>query len=177
PSMVPSTPPTGPIPTPGPEDQPLTPTGSDPQSGLGRHLGVVIGILVAVVLLLLLLLLLFLVLRHRRQGKRWTSTQRKADFQHPAGAVGPEPTDRGLQRRSRPAADAQEENLYAAVKDTQPEDGVEMDTQAAASEASQDVTYAQLHSLTLRREATEPPPSQEGPSPAEPSIYATLAIH
>nr|XP_034802277.2 leukocyte immunoglobulin-like receptor subfamily B member 1 isoform X3 [Pan paniscus] len=231
PSMVPSTPPTGPIPTPaGPEDQPLTPTGSDPQSGLGRHLGVVIGILVAVVLLLLLLLLLFLVLRHRRQGKRWTSTQRKADFQHPAGAVGPEPTDRGLQRRSSPAADAQEENLYAAVKDTQPEDGVEMDTQqsprdedpqavtyapakhsrprremasppsplseefldtkdrqaeedrqmdtqAAASEASQDVTYAQLHSLTLRREATEPPPSQEGASPAEPSIYATLAIH
>ncbi|XP_030859810.2 leukocyte immunoglobulin-like receptor subfamily B member 1 isoform X3 [Gorilla gorilla gorilla] len=213
----------------GPEDQPLTPTESDPQSGLGSHLGVVIGILVAVVLLLLLLLLLFLILRHQRQGKRWTWTQRKADFQHPAGAVGPEPKDRGLQRRSSPAADAQEENLYAAVKDTQPEDRVEMDTQsphnedpqavtyapvkhsrprretasppsslseefldtkdtqaeedrqmdtqAAASEASQDVTYAQLHSLTLRREATEPPPSQEGPSPAEPSIYATLAIH
>ncbi|XP_063656190.1 leukocyte immunoglobulin-like receptor subfamily B member 1 isoform X16 [Pan troglodytes] len=227
----------------GPEDQPHTPTGSDPQSapglgsgagtraaGLGRHLGVVIGILVAVVLLLLLLLLLFLVLRHRRQGKRWTSTQRKADFQHPAGAVGPEPTDRGLQRRSSPAADAQEENLYAAVKDTQPEDGVkldtresphdedpqavtyakvkhsrprremasppsplseefldtkdrqaeedrQMDTEPAASEAPQDVTYAQLNSLTLRWEAIEPPPSQEGPSPAVPSIYATLAIH
>nr|XP_024653417.1 leukocyte immunoglobulin-like receptor subfamily B member 1 isoform X4 [Macaca nemestrina] len=229
PSGSPSLPLTGPTPTPGPEDQSLNPTGSDPQSGLGRHLGVVTGVLVAFVLLLFLLLLLFLVLRHRRQGKRWTSAQRKADFQHPAGAVEPEPRDRGLQRRSSPAADTQEENLYAAVKDTQPEDGVEldsqsphdedpqavtyaqvkhsgprremtsppsplseefldtkdtqaeedrqMDTEAAASEDPQDVTYAQLQSLTLRREATEPPPPQEGEPPAEPSVYATLAIH
>ncbi|XP_011832754.1 PREDICTED: leukocyte immunoglobulin-like receptor subfamily B member 1 isoform X6 [Mandrillus leucophaeus] len=213
----------------GPEDQSLNPTGSDSQRGLGRHLGVVTSVLVAFVLLLFLLLLLFLVLRHRRQGKRWTSAQRKADFQHPAGAVEPEPRDRGLQRRSSPAADTQEENLYAAVKDTQPEDGVEldsrrphdedpqavtyaqvkhsgprremasppsplseefldtkdtqaeedrpMDTEAAASEDPQDVTYAQLQSLTLRREATEPPPTQEREPPAEPSVYATLAIH
>uniref|UniRef100_A0A096NXW9 Leukocyte immunoglobulin like receptor A2 n=1 Tax=Papio anubis TaxID=9555 RepID=A0A096NXW9_PAPAN len=124
----PSSPTTGPTSTCGPEDQPLTPTGSEPQSGLGRHLGVVTGVLVAFVLLLFLLLLLFLVLRHRRQGKRWTLAQRKADFQHPAGAVEPEPRDRGLQRRSSPAADTQEENLYAAVKDTQPEDGVELDS-------------------------------------------------
>uniref|UniRef100_A0A2K5KS45 Leukocyte immunoglobulin like receptor A2 n=1 Tax=Cercocebus atys TaxID=9531 RepID=A0A2K5KS45_CERAT len=178
PSGGPSSPTTGPTSTcAGPEDQPLTPTGSDPQSGLGRHLEVVTGILVAFVLLLFLLLLLFLVLRHRRQGKRWTSAQRKADFQHPAGAVEPEPRDRGLQRRSSPAAEAQEENLYAAVKDTQPEDGVELDSRAAASEDPQDVTYAQLQSLTLRREATEPPPTQERAPPVESSIYATLTIH
>ncbi|XP_077832053.1 leukocyte immunoglobulin-like receptor subfamily B member 1 isoform X28 [Macaca mulatta] len=228
PSGGPSSPTTGPTSTCGPEDQPLTPTGSAPQSGLGRHLGVVTGVLVAFVLLLFLLLL-FLVLRYRRQGKRWTSAQRKADFQHPAGAVEPEPRDRGLQRRSSPAADTQEENLYAAVKDTQPEDGVELDsqrphdedpqavtyarvkhsgprremasppsplseefldtkdtqaeedrqrdTEAAASEDPQDVTYAQLQSLTLRRETTEPPPSQERAPPVESSIYATLTIH
>ncbi|XP_054189492.1 leukocyte immunoglobulin-like receptor subfamily B member 4 isoform X33 [Homo sapiens] len=211
----------------GPEDQPLMPTGSVPHSGLRRHWEVLIGVLV--VSILLLSLLLFLLLQHWRQGKHRTLAQRQADFQRPPGAAEPEPKDGGLQRRSSPAADVQGENFCAAVKDTQPEDGVEMDTrsphdedpqavtyakvkhsrprremasppsplsgefldtkdrqaeedrqmdtEAAASEAPQDVTYAQLHSFTLRQKATEPPPSQEGASPAEPSVYATLAIH
>nr|XP_054959202.1 LOW QUALITY PROTEIN: leukocyte immunoglobulin-like receptor subfamily B member 5 [Pan paniscus] len=224
PSGDPSLSPTGSTPTPGPEDQPLTPTGLDPQSGLGRHLGVVTGVSVAFVLLLFLLL--FLLLRHRHQSKHRTS----AHFYRPAGAAGPEPKDQVLQKRASPVADTQEEILNAAVKNTQPEDGVEldtrqsprdedpqavtyakvkhsrprremasppsplseefldtkdrqaeedrqMDTEAAASEVPRDVTYAQLHSLTLRREATEPPPSQEREPPAEPSIYAPLAIH
>nr|ABA41391.1 LILRBa [Macaca mulatta] len=157
PSGGPSSPTTGPTSTCGPEDQPLTPTGSDPQSGLGRHLGVVTGVLVAFVLLLFLLLLLFLVLRHRRQGKRWTSAQRKADFQHPAGAVEPEPRDRGLQRRSSPAANTQEENLYAAVKDTQPEDGVELDSRSPHDEDPQTVTYARVKHSRPRREMASPP--------------------
>uniref|UniRef100_A0A2R9C212 Leukocyte immunoglobulin like receptor B4 n=1 Tax=Pan paniscus TaxID=9597 RepID=A0A2R9C212_PANPA len=159
----------------GPEDQPLMPTRSGPHSGLRRHWEVLIGVLV--VSILLLSLLLFLLLQHWHQGKHRTLAQRQADFQRPPGAAEPEPKDGGLQRRSSPAADVQGENLYAAVKNTQPEDRVEMDTWAAASEAPQDVTYAQLHSLTLRQKATEPPPSQEGASPAEPSVYATLAIH
>ncbi|XP_077837524.1 leukocyte immunoglobulin-like receptor subfamily B member 3 isoform X34 [Macaca mulatta] len=150
------------------------PAGPRSTPGLGRYLEALIGVSVAFVLLLFLLL--FLVLRRQRQSKHKISGE-KTDFQRPAGAAEPEPKDRGLLRRSSAAADVQEENLYAAMKDTQPEDGVELDSQAAASEDPQDVTYAQLQSLTLRREATEPPPSQEGEPPAEPSVYATLAIH
>ncbi|EPY78517.1 killer cell immunoglobulin-like receptor 2DL3 precursor, partial [Camelus ferus] len=54
---------------------------------------------------------------------------------------------------------------------------VQLDHQAATSEAPQDVTYAQLNHSTLRRETTTPPASQLGEPPAEPSVYATLAIH
>ncbi|KAL2762807.1 leukocyte immunoglobulin-like receptor subfamily B member 2 isoform 2 precursor [Daubentonia madagascariensis] len=174
PSVHPSPPTTEPTPTAGLRISP-SPQGVRPQSGPGRYLEVLIGVSVAFVLLLFFLL--FLLLRHRRQGKHRTSAQREADLQRPAGAAEPEPKDRGLQRRSSPAADVQEENLYAAVKDTQPEDGVEPDSRAAASEVPQDVTYAQLHSLTLSRETTEPPWTQEGDPPAEPSVYAALAIH
>ncbi|KAB1273166.1 Leukocyte immunoglobulin-like receptor subfamily B member 2 [Camelus dromedarius] len=65
----------------------------------------------------------------------------------------------------------------AAVNNTQPAEGVQLDHQAATSEAPQDVTYAQLNHSTLRRETTTPPASQLGEPPAEPSVYATLAIH
>uniref|UniRef100_A0A2K6SKG1 Ig-like domain-containing protein n=1 Tax=Saimiri boliviensis boliviensis TaxID=39432 RepID=A0A2K6SKG1_SAIBB len=140
----------------GPGDPLVTPPDSDPQSGLGKHLGVVTGVSVALVLLLFLLLL-FLVLRRRRQGKRWTSAQREADFQHPAGVAEPEPTGRGLQRRSSPAADTQEETLYSAVKDTQPEDGVELDTQRSPhDEDPHAVTYAKVNHSRPRREMASP---------------------
>uniref|UniRef100_A0A2K6CJZ0 Ig-like domain-containing protein n=1 Tax=Macaca nemestrina TaxID=9545 RepID=A0A2K6CJZ0_MACNE len=103
------------------------PTGPRSTPGLGRYLEALIGVSVAFVLLLFLLL--FLVLRRQRQSKHKISDQRKTDFQRPAGAAEPEPKDRGLLRRSSTAADVQEENLYAAVKDTQPEDRVELDSQ------------------------------------------------
>ncbi|VFV35852.1 paired-ig-like receptor a4-like [Lynx pardinus] len=149
----------------------------------------------------------------------------------PPRAADPEPQDRGLQDSSGPAAATQEEALYAAVQDAQPEEGVEldqrqdaedgdpqgttyaqvshsrsrlsrgpatspsplwgglpdtedkqaeedrqMDSQAAASDAPPDVTYAQLNRLTLRRETSAPHSSQAGEPPAEPSVYAALAI-
>ncbi|KAM9048725.1 leukocyte immunoglobulin-like receptor subfamily B member 3 [Megaptera novaeangliae] len=225
----------------------LPPTEPGPQTGLKWHLNVLIGVSVAFVLLLLVLL--FLLIRHRGQSRHRKSgegggrgnspraeplssapAQGEADFHPPAGATDPQPKDRGLQSSSCPAAAAQDQALYAAMKDTQPEDGVQLDqplnrqdadpqegtyaqvnhsrsrlrqgvatspsslsgrlldtkdrqaeedgqrdSQAAASEAPQDVTYAQLNHSTFRRE-TAPPAPQSGEPPAEPSVYAALAV-
>lgn len=49
--------------------------------------------------------------------------------------------------------------------------------QVAASEDPQDVTYAQLNHLTLRRETSALPSSPSEELPDEPSVYAALAIH
>ncbi|XP_032704613.1 leukocyte immunoglobulin-like receptor subfamily A member 6 [Lontra canadensis] len=94
-----------------------------------------------------------------------------------SGAADPEPQDRDLHHSSSPALAAQEESLYAAMQDTQPEEGVELDHRVAASDTLQGVTYAQLHPLALRQETSASSPSQSGEPPAEPSVYAALAIH
>ncbi|XP_043454270.1 leukocyte immunoglobulin-like receptor subfamily B member 3 isoform X3 [Prionailurus bengalensis] len=62
------------------------------------------------------------------------------------------------------------------TEDKQAEQDRQMDSQAAASDAPPDVTYAQLNRLTLRRETSAPHSSQAGETPAEPSVYAALAI-
>ncbi|XP_073652284.1 leukocyte immunoglobulin-like receptor subfamily B member 3 isoform X2 [Tursiops truncatus] len=213
-------------------------------SGLKWYLNVLIGVSVAFVLLPLVLLV-----RHWGQSRHKKSArvrgrgrkspraeplssapaQGEADFHPPAGAADPEPKDTGLQSSSCPATAAQDQALYAAVNDTQPEDRVQLDHpnrqdadpqegtyaqvnhsrsrlrrgvatspsslsgrlldtkdrqaeedeqrdgQAAASEAPQDVTYAQLNHSTFRRETATPAP-QSGEPPEEPSVYAALAI-
>ncbi|XP_047647434.1 leukocyte immunoglobulin-like receptor subfamily A member 6 isoform X5 [Phacochoerus africanus] len=148
----------------GSQDQPLPPMDSGPRRGLPWYLSLLIGVSVAFVLLLLLL---FLLIRHRHRGQ---------DRRRKSGAADREPEDRGLQNSSSPAADAQDQNLYAAMKDTQSEEGAELDHLAAASADAQDVTYAQLSYRTLSQGTTAPPPSQSGEPPAEPSVYAALAI-
>ncbi|XP_045703200.1 leukocyte immunoglobulin-like receptor subfamily B member 2 [Phyllostomus hastatus] len=144
----------------GPEDQPTTKSG--PQLGLQWSLSILIGVSVALVLLFSLLLFL----RHRSQNKGRTSMGAATEHE-----------DRGPQKSSSPAADVQEENLYAVVKDTQPEEDRHLDSQAAASEDSQDVTYAQLNHLALRQETSVPSSSPSEEPPDEPSVYATLAVH
>ncbi|XP_036924985.1 leukocyte immunoglobulin-like receptor subfamily B member 3, partial [Sturnira hondurensis] len=133
-------------------------------SGLQWPLNILIGVSVALVLLLSLLFFLFL--RHRCQNKGRMSM-----------AAASEHEDRGLQKSSSPAADVQEENLYAVVKDIQPQEDRELDSQAAASEDPQDVTYAQLNHLALREETNAPCSSPSEEPPEEPSVYAALAVH
>ncbi|XP_030154144.1 leukocyte immunoglobulin-like receptor subfamily B member 3 isoform X2 [Lynx canadensis] len=159
----------------GSEDAPVT-----PWRGPNRYLYVLIGAAGAFVLLLCLLVVVLV--RRRRQGKG----------RKPAAATIPAPEDEGLRGSSGPAATAaQDENLYAVMKDTQAEEDRQLDSQAVVSEDSrdgtytqinslvsedpQDVTYAQLNCLTLRRVTSGPASSQEEP-PAEPSVYASLAI-
>nr|XP_033701688.1 leukocyte immunoglobulin-like receptor subfamily A member 6 isoform X6 [Tursiops truncatus] len=106
----------------------LPPTEPGPQTGLKWYLNVLIGVSVAFVLLPLVLLV-----RHRGQSRRRKS-----------GAADPEPKDTGLQSSSCPAAAAQDQALYAAVKDTQPEDGVQLDHpedgRAAGAKCAREIT-------------------------------------
>ncbi|XP_066127248.1 leukocyte immunoglobulin-like receptor subfamily B member 3 isoform X3 [Saccopteryx bilineata] len=132
--------------------------------GLKWYQIILIGVLVA--LIMLLSLLLFLLLRHQRRSKGRTSV---------AAASGHE--DRGLQNSSSPCADVQDEGLYAVMTDTQPEEDRQVDSQAGTSDAPQDVTYAQLNHLALRRETTAPPSSLSEDPSDESSVYAALAVH
>lgn len=100
----------------------------------------------------------------------------EADFPLSAAAAAAVPEDRGLPRSSSPAATTQEENLYAVIKDTQPEDS-QQDSQVAISEDQQDVIYIQLNHLTLRQETSASSPSQSEEPPEEPSVYAALAFY
>ncbi|XP_044932884.1 leukocyte immunoglobulin-like receptor subfamily B member 3 isoform X4 [Mustela putorius furo] len=162
----------------GPSMVPSPPT-TGPGSADGPHWYLYILLTAAVAFVLLLSLLVLLLVLHQRRVKG-----RKP------GAADPEPKDRGLHDSSSPAPAAQEESLYASMQDIQPEEGVELDhqqntqddpqgttyAQVTASDTPQDVTYAQLNCLTLRQETSVSPPSQSGKPPAEPSVYAALAI-
>uniref|UniRef100_A0A673UZL8 Ig-like domain-containing protein n=1 Tax=Suricata suricatta TaxID=37032 RepID=A0A673UZL8_SURSU len=126
-----------------------SPTGPSSTAGPNWHLYVLVGASGAFVLLLCLLVLLLV--RRRRQGKG-----RKP------GPADREPKDRGLQDSSRPAAAAQEETLSdAAVQDTQPEEGVELDQRNTQDEGTQGMLCAQVshsRSRLSQGRVTSPPP-------------------
>ncbi|XP_045701005.1 leukocyte immunoglobulin-like receptor subfamily B member 3 isoform X2 [Phyllostomus hastatus] len=62
-------------------------------------------------------------------------------------------------------------------KGRQVEENRQMDSQAAASEDSQDLTYAQLNLLTPKWETSTPLSSPSEKPPDEPSVYAALSFH
>ncbi|XP_046537770.1 leukocyte immunoglobulin-like receptor subfamily B member 4 isoform X4 [Equus quagga] len=166
-------------PSPSPTEQSLT-------AGLESYQKVLIGVSVACVLLLSLLL--FLLVRQLRQNKcsksdtamrdcqpeedKEVDSVHSPDNEDPQGVIHAQVNHSSLRRPVDTLPSPSSERLLD-TKDRQ-EEG---DSQAAASEDSQDVTYAQLNSLNLGQESTTPPSSQSECPPAEPSVYAALAVH
>ncbi|XP_006868375.1 PREDICTED: leukocyte immunoglobulin-like receptor subfamily B member 2 [Chrysochloris asiatica] len=140
----------------GSKDQQRTTVKSDPPRSLPASLKILIGVSVGFILLLLLFLIVFFLIRQQRQRQRSAQETKTRDQPESSSPVTEVP-----------------ENLYAAVKDPQPEQ-VELDSQVAAPEDAQEVTYAQLSNFTLRRGTSAPPSSEES---NEPSVYAALATH
>ncbi|XP_075798505.1 leukocyte immunoglobulin-like receptor subfamily B member 4A [Microtus pennsylvanicus] len=93
---------------------------------------VLIGVLVTLFLLFFLLLLLIL-LRHQCKGKKKNADDPQSKLR-----------DRLLQKRSNPDTDNKEEKLYASVKDTQPEERVELDSWKPHGQDPQQIVYAQV---------------------------------
>ncbi|XP_049988527.1 leukocyte immunoglobulin-like receptor subfamily B member 4A isoform X2 [Alexandromys fortis] len=103
---------------------------------------VLIGVLVTLFLLFFLLLLLIF-LRYQCKGKK-NSVQEETNLQLLAGDPQSTLRDRLLQKRSNPDTDNKEENLYASVKDTQPEERVELDSWNPQGQDPQRIVYAQV---------------------------------
>ncbi|XP_059009598.1 leukocyte immunoglobulin-like receptor subfamily A member 6 isoform X1 [Mustela lutreola] len=143
----------GPSTDPGPPTTGPWTTGPGSADGPHWYLYALTGASVAFVLLLGLLV--FLLVRHRHRVRC-----RKP------GAADPEPKDRGLHDSSSPAPAAQEESLYVAMQDIQPEEGVELDhRQKTQDEDPQGTTYVQVSRSRSRLGyglATSPSPMSEG---------------
>ncbi|XP_023602862.1 leukocyte immunoglobulin-like receptor subfamily B member 3 [Myotis lucifugus] len=159
-------------------------------SDLKWNLIILIGVSVALVLLFFLLLFLFLRFRHQSKGS--TSDAAMKDPQ-PGKSLELDPRNRQDEdpqgvtyaqvKHSRPrprqGMATSPSSLSEELLDTkgrQAEEDRQMDSQAAP-DAPQDVTYAQLNLLALRRQTSAPPSSPSEEPREEPSLYATLAIH
>ncbi|KAM7060078.1 leukocyte immunoglobulin-like receptor subfamily B member 3 isoform 2-T2 [Molossus nigricans] len=161
-------------------------------SGLPWYLYVLIGVSVALVLLLLLLLFLFF--RHQRQGTGRTSdaamkdpqpgvsveldSQQNMHYEDAQGVTYAQVNPSRLRpRQGMGTSPSSQSKELLDASGRRAEKDRRMDSQAAASDAPQDVTYAQLNHLALRREEPAPRSSPPEEPPEEPSVYATLATH
>ncbi|XP_054566029.1 leukocyte immunoglobulin-like receptor subfamily B member 3 [Eptesicus fuscus] len=158
---------------------------------LNWNLIILIGVSVA--LILLLFLLLFLFLRFRRHSRGRTSADASVKDPQPGESVELDPQNRqdedpqGVtytqvncsRPRPRQGKAASPSSLPGELLDTkgrQAEEDRQTDSPAAPDD-SQDVTYAQLNLLALRRQTSVPPSSPSEEPPEEPSLYAALAFH
>ncbi|XP_036131567.1 leukocyte immunoglobulin-like receptor subfamily A member 6 [Molossus molossus] len=174
----------------GSEDWSLHPTESGPQRGLPWHQYVLIGISVA---LILLLLLFFLFLQYQRQSKHRAS-ESVIKNPEPEESMELDPQSRHDEdpdevtyaqvnpSRSRPrqrigSSSFSQSKEFLNTKVKQEENDRQMGSQAAASDAPQDVTYAHLNLLALRQETNAPPSFRSEKPSDEPSVYAALATH
>ncbi|KAM7060030.1 leukocyte immunoglobulin-like receptor subfamily A member 6 isoform 2-T2 [Molossus nigricans] len=176
----------------GSEDRSLHPMESGKQRVLPWYQYVPIGISVA--LILLLLLFFFLFLQYQRQSKHRASADTVIKNPEPEESIELDPQSRhdedpdevtyaqvnpsrsrSRQRIGSSSFSQSKEFLNTKVK--QEENDREMGSQAAASDAPQDVTYAHLNLLALRQETNTPPSFRSEKPPDEPSVYAALATH
>ncbi|XP_059521748.1 leukocyte immunoglobulin-like receptor subfamily B member 3 isoform X2 [Myotis daubentonii] len=160
-------------------------------SGLEWNLIILIGVSVALVLLLSLLLFLFLRFRHQSKGS--TSADAAMKDPQPGESMELDPQNRQDEdpqgvtyaqvnhstprpRQGMATSPSSKSEELLDTKGRQAEEDRQMDSQAAP-DAPQDVTYAQLNLLALRRQTSAPPSSPSEEPPEEPSLYAALATH
>ncbi|KAM7060022.1 leukocyte immunoglobulin-like receptor subfamily B member 3 isoform 2-T2 [Molossus nigricans] len=157
-------------------------------SGLPWYLYVLIGVSVAFVLLLVLLFL-----RHRHQGNGKTPADAAMKDPQPGESVELDSQNTHYEdpqgvtyaqvkhprSRLRLGMDTSPSSLLEGFLDTkgrQAEEDRQTDNQAAASDAPQDVIYAQLNHLAPSQKTTMPPSSPAEDPPDETSVYAVLTI-
>ncbi|KAM8788786.1 leukocyte immunoglobulin-like receptor subfamily B member 4 [Rhynchonycteris naso] len=140
-------------------------------AGLKWYQIILIGVLVALILLLTLLLFLFLQHQHQRKGRTLDAAVKDPQPEEgveldpwqnrhdevPQGVMYAQVNLSGSRISQGMATSASSlSGELVDMKDRKAEEDRQMDSQEAASDAPQDVTYAQLNHVSLRQETTAP---------------------
>ncbi|XP_064149258.1 platelet glycoprotein VI [Loxodonta africana] len=140
--------------------KPLDLVVTDPYGLEQGYSHVVIGVSAAVVFIFLFLLLFLLC--------RWYHAKHRA--------IDGETKNQVKYNSSSPSLDVQEENQYATIKDIQPEEYEQMDTQVPKAEDPKEVTYAVLQQENLIRSVDVPSSCTLRDASQQPCVYATLTL-